>query len=205
MFCSSKRKKIPCLCSKHDSNHEKQVILIMIPNGEGRHYLTVKELSALLRGIMSKHISDFYCLNCLHSFATENKCESHKKLLENKDFYNIIMPSEDTKILDFDQYQKSDKAPFIIYADLECLIEKIDGCKNNPENSFTTKVGKHISSGFSISRISSFKIISNKHDVHRGKDCMKKFCESFRQQAVNIINFKKKKNEVINKRAAGII
>ena len=32
------------------------------------------------------------------------------------------MPFEDTKILDFNQYQKSDKAPFIIYADLECLI-----------------------------------------------------------------------------------
>ena len=48
------------------------------------------------------------------------------------------MPSEDTKILEFNQYQKSDKAPFIIYADLECIIEKTDGCKNNPENSSTT-------------------------------------------------------------------
>ena len=41
------------------------------------------------------------------------------------------MPSEDTKILELNQYQKSDKAPFIIYADRECLIEKIDGCKIN--------------------------------------------------------------------------
>ena len=39
------------------------------------------------------------------------------------------MPSEDTKILEFNQYQKSDKVPFIIYAYLECIIEKIDGCK----------------------------------------------------------------------------
>ena len=55
------------------------------------------------------------------------------------------MPSEDTKILEFNQYQKSDKAPFIIYADLECVLEKIDGCKNNPENSYITKVSEHIS------------------------------------------------------------
>ena len=47
--------------------------------------------------------------------------------------------------------------PFVIYADLACLIEKIDRCKNNPANSFTTNVGKHISSGFSMSTISSFK------------------------------------------------
>ena len=103
------------------------------------------------------------------------------------------MPSEDTKILEFNQYQKSDKAPFIIYADLECLIEKIDGCKNNPENSFTTKVSEHIPSGFPISTILLFKNIENKHDVYRGKDCMKKFCEFLREQVMKIINFKKKK------------
>ena len=63
------------------------------------------------------------------------------------------MPSEDTKILKINQYQAFDKAQFIIYADLECLIEKIDECKNNLENSLTTKVGKHIPSGFSISKM----------------------------------------------------
>ena len=52
------------------------------------------------------------------------------------------------KLLEFNQYQKSEKAPFIIYADLECIIEKTDGCKNNPENSSTTKVSEHIPSGF---------------------------------------------------------
>ena len=37
------------------------------------------------------------------------------------------MPSEDSKILEFNQYQKFDKALFIIYADLECITEKTDG------------------------------------------------------------------------------
>ena len=101
------------------------------------------------------------------------------------------MPSDDTKILKFKQYQKSDKEPFIIYADLECITEKIDVCKNNPENSFTTKVSKHIPSDFSMSTISSFRSIENKHDVFCCKDCMKKFCEFLREHAM--INFKKKK------------
>ena len=64
--------------------------------------------------------------------------------------------------------------PFIIYADLESLIEKIDGCKNKPQNSFTTKVGEHIPSNFSRSTRSSFKSIENKYDVYRCKDYMKK-------------------------------
>ena len=96
--------------SKHNSNGEKQVILLMIPNGKRWHYLAVKILPAFLRGIMSKHLGDFYCLNCLHSFATESKLESHIKVYENIDFCNVVMPSEDAKILKFNQYQKSDKA-----------------------------------------------------------------------------------------------
>ena len=59
----------------------------------------------------------------------KSKIQSHKKVFENKDFWK---PSEDTKILEFNQYEKSEKVPFIIYTDLECIIEKIDGCKNNP-------------------------------------------------------------------------
>ena len=87
---------------------------------EGRwHYLAVKKLSALLAGVTSKNNGDFCCWKCLHSFRTKNKLESHKKVCENKDFCNIIMPSEDTKILEFNQYQKFDKVPFIIYADIE--------------------------------------------------------------------------------------
>ena len=164
-----------------------------------------KTISILLRGITSKHYGDFYCLNCLHSFATENKLETHKTVCENKDFCNILVPYEETKILEFNQYQKSAKETFIIYADLECLIGKIDGCKNNPENLFKTKVVKYIPLGFSMSTISSLKSIESKHDVYRGKVCVKRFCESLKEQAMKIINFKKKKNEVINKRAAGII
>ena len=183
--------------SKYNSNREKQVILLMISNGEKWHYLAVKEISALLRGITSKHYVDFYCLNCLHSFRTKNKFDSHKKVCENKDFCNVIIPFEDTKILEFNQYQKPDKALFIIYADRECIIEKIDVCKNNIENSSTTKVTEHISSGFSMSAISLYRSIENKHDIHRGRDCMEKFCELLREHAMNIINFKEKKMKLL--------
>ena len=71
---------------------------------------------------------------------------------------------ENNKILEFNQYQKSDKALFIIYADLECLMERIYVCKNNPENSSTTKV-QHVTPSFSMSTIFWFKNIGNKHGV----------------------------------------
>ena len=107
------------------------------------------------------------------------------------------MSSKDTKILQFSQYQNSDKTPRIIYEDFESLIEKTDVCKNNSEKSFTTKVSEHIPSDFSISIISSFKNTEHKHDIYRGKDCMKKNCESSREHAMKIINFKKKKMKLL--------
>ena len=92
-------------------------------------------ISIIKRNTIKKKMEkngDFYCLICLHYFKAKNKLESHKRVRKNKDFCNVIMPTEDTEILEINKYQKSDKAPFIIYADLECIAKQIDGCKNNP-------------------------------------------------------------------------
>ena len=122
MFCMLKKRNIyPACISKHNSKREKKVTPLMIPNGKGWHCLEVKILSALLREVTPEHHGDFYCLNCLHSFATENKGESRKNVCENKNLCNFIMPSEDTNILEFNQYQQSDEVLF--------LLENTDGCK----------------------------------------------------------------------------
>ena len=115
-----KGKIYPTYVAKHNSYHEKQVIILMIPNKEKLwHYLALKKLLPLLRGVTFKHYGDFYCLNCLHSFRTKNKLKLHNAVSENKYFCNIKMSSEDTEILQFSQNQKSHKAPFVVYADLE--------------------------------------------------------------------------------------
>ena len=97
IFWIEKEKEIyTAYISKINPNCEKQIIILMIPNKEkkGRHYLAVKKLSTLLRGLTSKHQEDFYCLNCLHSFRTENKLKSREKVCKNKNFCGIAMPSE---------------------------------------------------------------------------------------------------------------
>ena len=61
----------------------------MTPNGEGWHYLVVKNLSGLLRGITSKSHSGFYCLNFLHSFATDKSVNDIKKYVKIKIFVRL--------------------------------------------------------------------------------------------------------------------
>ena len=57
----------------------------MITDGKKCRNIVVKSLSALLRGITSNHIGDFYCLNCFHSYSTE------KTILKNVKEYAVIM------------------------------------------------------------------------------------------------------------------
>ena len=56
------------------------------------------------------------------------------------------------------------KASFIIYAELECLLEKMSTCHNNPEKSSATKINKHTPSGYSMFTQCSFDLTKNKLD-----------------------------------------
>ena len=178
---------------KYNLTRENQVILLMITDGEKWHYLAVKKLSALLRGVTGNNNGDSFCLNCFRAYTTENKPETHKKVCENHDYCCIEMPNEDNKILIYNHGEKSMKALFIIYADLESLLEKMNTCYDSPEKSSTNKVNKHTPSGYSLFTHCSFDKTKNKLDYYRGEDCMKKFCLDLREHATKIINYEKKK------------
>ena len=117
--------------SRHNLIQEKQVILLMNSNGENWHYLVVKSLPGLFKGISSNHKEDFHCLNCFHLYRTKNKLEAHKKICENHEYCHVEMPTKDSNIIKYNQGEKSIKSPFIIYADLECLLEKMSTCYNH--------------------------------------------------------------------------
>ena len=106
------------------------------------------------------------------------------------------MPEEYNKTLG----EKSMKCPFIVYADLECLLEKTNTCHNNPEKSSTTKINKYTPSGYSLFTHCSFHTTKNKLDYYRGKNCMKNFCLDLREHATKIINYKKKEMIPLTKR-----
>ena len=88
------------------------------------------------------------------------------------------MPTKNNNIIKYNHGEKSMKLPFVIDADLECLLEKMSTCINNPNESSTsstTKINKHIPSGYSIFTHCSFDKSKNKLNYYRVKDCMKKF------------------------------
>ena len=143
--------------------------------------------------LTQNHKEDFYCLNCFHSYRTENKLEAHKKICENHDYCHVEMPTKNNNIIKYNHGEKSMKLPFVIYADLECLLEKMSTCINNPNESSTAKINKHTPSGYSIFTHCSFDKSKNKLNYCRGKDCMKKFSKDLREHASKVIDYEKKK------------
>ena len=102
------------------------------------------------------------------------------------------MPSNDNNLINYNNGEKSLKLPFIIYADLESLLEKISTCYNNPDLSSTTKVNQYVPSGYSIFTNCSFDKSYNNLSYYRGEDCMNRFCKDLKDHAKRIVDFKRK-------------
>ena len=189
--CNIKQISLACK-SKYSRKHENLVILLMITDGEKWYYLAVKNLSRLLRGITSNHNGDLYCLNCFHSYCTDNKLKKHEKVCNEDDYCYPEMPNEDNKILEHNHGEKSLKVQFIIYVDLECLLQKMRSFMNNLEKSYTEIEATHEPSGGAMTVKFSFDVTKNKYDYYRERDCIKKLCEKLKDRAMEIINYQEK-------------
>ena len=84
------------------------------------------------------------------------------------------------------------KIQFIIYADMESLLDKVNTRHNNPEKSSTVKVNKHTASVYSLFTDCSLDNTKNKHDYYRKKDSMKNFWKDLIGHAIKITDTKKK-------------
>ena len=100
------------------------------------------------------------------------------------------MPKWIEKILKYNPGEKSLKAPFAIYLDLECLLKKEQSRENNNNNnnnnnnleeSYTEKKAKHEPSAWAMFAKCSFDEKENKLDYYREKDCIKELCKKVKK------------------------
>ena len=98
--------------------------MLRITGGIKWHYLAVSNFSALLAKKSSNHDGDLYCLNCFNSYTSKNKLKEHEEICNNHNSCHIEMLKWVEKILKYNPGEKSLKAPFAIYLELECLLKK---------------------------------------------------------------------------------
>ena len=146
----------------------------------------------MLQGKSSNHDGDLYCLNCFNSYTSKNKLKKHEEICDNHDRCHTEMPNWVEKILKYNPGEKSLKALFAIYLDLECLFKKEQPCENNPKKSYTQKKAKHELSGWAMFTRSSFDKKENKLNYYKVKNCVENLCKKLKERAIKIINYEEK-------------
>ena len=147
----------------------------MITNDdENWHYLAVKSISALLKGITSNHVGDFYCLNYLHSYRAKETLKKHEKVCKDHDYCNVKMTGEDKKNIKIQPRRRVIKSSIHDLCWLRMFAWKngLMCVKMILKNLLQKKKAKHMSSGYSWITYCSFDASKNEWGYYRGKDCM---------------------------------
>ena len=123
--------------------------LLLITDGkEKQHYCWIKNFSRLLSAQVTKHNGAIhFCKRCLNHFSKPEKLNEHIEVCKENSACKIEVPKPGETI-EFKNFKKSMRVPFVIYADFEAVTEKIDSATPNPEKSYTEKYQKHTPSGF---------------------------------------------------------
>ena len=190
VFGFNKKNKVYTLrVSEHKYNREVDIILLLIERNGVKHYCLVKNSSRLLSKQISAHKEGTHiCFRCLNPFWTHKSLEKHWEYCRNHEAVKINMPEKGT-ILRFKNHERSEKLPFIIYADTEALIKEMHNCDPNPQNSYTKKYQKHEPISFSY-YIKSFddNVYESKLKKYTGEDAMEKFVEWIEEDVKKIAN-----------------
>ncbi|XP_057299355.1 uncharacterized protein LOC130629979 [Hydractinia symbiolongicarpus] len=175
-----------CRKSKHLDRKE-TVVLFLLCEGDKRHYIAVKNLSGVLSKANSKHKNkEYYCLNCLYGFQSEQKRDEHFEYCKNNDAAKIQLPKEGST-LTFTDGKFQLKAPFIMYADFEAFTKELPEDERKCGSS-TEKVGKHVPTGFCCYSKYAHGEVPDPLNLYCGEDCVPRFVDHVVSEAKRLYN-----------------
>ena len=147
--------------SGHNVKCKKQVNLLMIVDGEERHYTAIKNISRLLSKLNRKTKPTYdYCMNCLNGFRTGSARDKHYQYCSSNGHVKVNMPSEKEKWLKFHDVQYQFKVPFMLYAAFEIILKPVDEQYRDKINRmkaerkgkvpYMQKISTHVPSGWCV-------------------------------------------------------
>ena len=166
-------KLYPLYKTKH-MKQKKHVNLLMIAQGDNRHYCLIKNFSRLMAYRTKHKAACFYCFNCLHGFSKKRLLHDHEKLCNKQKMQSVSFPEKaEDKEISFKNLKKQLPVPFVIYADFECYTTKVDLQQHGNSKLYQ----KHVPSGFSYIVVCSNPQYTGKPVVYRGDNVVDKFFE----------------------------
>ena len=153
-----------------------RINLMLVKKDENTHYCLVKRLSALLYDQNRHNESKHFCERCLHGYSRIELLERHKPECKGllKSPTRTEMPKAGENNMAFQNFHKQMKAPYVVYADFECIVKKVHTCEPNNNKSFTVKTEKHEPCGFSYVVVRSDDQTKGPY-TYRGEDAVYAF------------------------------
>ena len=179
--------------SERNVKCRKQVNLLMIVDGEKRHYTAIKNISRLLLKLNGKtqHVYH-YCINCLNGFRTGSARDKYYEYCSSNGHVNVKMPTEKVKWLKFYDGQYQFKFPFMLYADFESILKPVDERHRHKMNTmkterkgkapYTEKINTHVPLGWYAHSTFAYVDVSDPLKMYRGEDCVEKFVEYIEEE-----------------------
>ena len=150
-------------------------------------------MSKLVGAQISKNEHRKYiCDRCLNAFGSDKLLEKHLELYSNNDYqrHEYPKPGSTTK---FENYERIQEFPIVIYADFECYIKELDAKEQKPDESSTTQYQKHNPSGFCYyvkcfdNSIYRPKLVHHTQQ-YEGEDITRKFVDMLEKETLDIYN-----------------
>ena len=147
VFGYENKQPYPIYISKE--KYEKHIELLLITEENNNHYVFIKDFNRFMYNQTKHEHKKHFCMHCLQCFSSEEVLKNHKNnCIQINGTQAVKMPDKNNNILKFNNFNKQQPVPFVIYADFEAITEKISNHQQNNDKSYTEAYQKHIDCGF---------------------------------------------------------
>ena len=166
VFCYEEYQIFPIYISKEE--FEDHMELLLITEGKTKHYVLIKDFNKLMYNQTKHETRKHFCMYCLQCFSSERVLNNHKEnCIQLNGTQAVKMPTKDNSILKFNNYHKQQPTPFVIYADIEALLQKVERGQPDSNESYTERFQRHVDCG------SAYKVVCCYDDKYSKDELVK--------------------------------
>ena len=182
VFGYENKEPYPIYVSKE--KYEDHMELLLVTKNENKHYVLIKDFNKFMFNQTKHKERKHFCMYCLQCFSSERVLSNHKEnCIQVNGKQAIKMPDKDNNILKFNNFHKQQPVPFVIYADFEAITEKIHGCQQDGNKSYTEAYQRHTDCGYGYKVVCCYDDKYTKPiQIYRGEKAVYKFMENILEE-----------------------
>ena len=192
VFSYEEKQPYPIYVSKE--KYEDHMELLLITKDENQHYVLIKDFNKFMYKQTKHKERKHFCMHCLQWFSSERVLNNHKdNCIQVNGIQAVNMPEKGDNILKYNNFHKQQAIPFVIYSDFEAITEKIQGCRQNNDSSYTEAYQKHTDCGYRYKVVCCYDDKYTKPtQIYRGPKAVYKFMEKMLEEVKYCKNIMKK-------------